>query len=85
MREKIDLYLNRWSKQGYSDGIPDEVPDELMRLGLAPSYKAIAMAILKNDLTFSSLGFTGTTSAWYSELKRIELEDRGCIKQMRLL
>jgi len=85
MRLKIKKYIDQWRNQGYSDDIPDEVPDVLMRLQLAPSYKAIALAILRNDVTLSSLGFSGTPTPWYIELKRIELEDRGDIKQIRLL
>jgi predicted phosphoadenosine phosphosulfate sulfurtransferase len=61
---------------GYPDDIPDEVPNELMRLGLAPSYRAIAVAILQNDLNFYSLGFASPTSPWYSALKRIEIAAR---------
>lgn len=85
MEKKIQEYVKEWRKRGYSNDIPDEVPDVLMRLGLAPSYKAIALAILKNDITLSSLGYSGTPSSWYGELKRIELEERGEIKQMRLI
>ena len=85
METKILKYITQWRNQGYLTDIPDEVPDRLMQLQLAPSYKAIALAILKNDVSLGSLGFTGTPSAWYGELKRIELEDRGEIKQIRLL
>jgi len=85
MKAKIGTYITQWSRQGYADGIPDEVPDILMRLRLAPSYKAIALAILQNDVTLSSLGFSGTPTPWYGELKRVELEERGDIKQMRLI
>jgi predicted phosphoadenosine phosphosulfate sulfurtransferase len=53
-----------------------------MALRKAPSYKAIALAILKNDIT--DLGFTPPASAWYSELKRIEIEARGGERQKRL-
>lgn len=85
MRERIQKYIDQWRSQGYSDDIPDEVPDSLMRLQLAPSYKAIVFAILRNDVTLSSLGFSGTPTQWYSELKRIELEERGDIRQMKLI
>ena len=47
-----------------------------MKLGLAPSYKAIALAILKNDNNFESLGFTAPVSRWYSAIKRVEIEQR---------
>lgn len=73
---RVDQYLQTWSLCGYPDGIPDEVPDALMRLNLAPSWKAIAIAILKNDLQFTSLGFPAPQSGWYSALKRVEIEAR---------
>jgi predicted phosphoadenosine phosphosulfate sulfurtransferase len=74
--KKIEQYLNTWKSQGYSEGIPDEVPSELARLRLAPSYKAIATAILSNDLHFVSLGFTTTPSQWYAALKKVEIAER---------
>lgn len=69
-------YLHKWSLQGYPVDIPDEVPDSLLRLGLAPSYKAIAMCILRNDIQLLGLGFSGQNSDWYCALKRIELDAR---------
>lgn len=44
-----------------------------MQLKKAPSYRAVCIAILKN-----SLGDLGElpVSAWYSELKRIEINAR---------
>ena len=74
--KRVRAYIQTWKARGYSDDIPDEVPKELMRLGLAPSYKAIAIAILQNDLQFTSLGFAPKDSPWYSELKRLEIEAR---------
>lgn len=76
MQRRIQQYIERWIKQGYPDGIPDEVPDQLMQLQLAPSYKAIALAILKHDHACLSLGFSAPYSPWYNELKRIEIEAR---------
>ncbi len=74
--KKVELYLEHWKHCGYPDDIPDEVPDALMRLNLAPSWKAIAIAILKNDLHFTSLGFSVAHSKWYDVLKKIELDAR---------
>ena len=81
-KQKVEQYIKAWESRGYSDGIPDEVPARLMWLRKAPSYKAIALAILKNDMT--DLGYTPPVSAWYSELKRIEIEARGGERQLRL-
>lgn len=82
--KKVDLYLDHWRACGYPDDIPDEVPDALMRLNLAPSWKAIAIAILKNDLHFTTLGFSVPPSKWYSVLKKIELESRGDCKNQTM-
>lgn len=76
MRERIEEYVRTWRKRGYQDGIPDEVPGELLRLGLAPSYKAICLAILRNDYALTSLGFAPRRSSWYTALKREELSLR---------
>jgi predicted phosphoadenosine phosphosulfate sulfurtransferase len=45
-----------WESRCYFAGIPDEAPEALAKQGRAPSYKAIAMAILKNDHSLKSLG-----------------------------
>jgi len=34
-----------------------------------PSYKAIAMAILQNDLALHTLGFQPAVSHWYRSIK----------------
>ncbi len=57
MRPKIESYIEEWKKRGYSNDIPDIVPDRLMQLNKAPSYKAICVAILKNDYCLKTLGF----------------------------
>ena len=76
MRERIDRYVQEWRKRGYSTDIPDEVPSALMEDNLAPSYKAIAIAILKNDHHMTALGFSAPHSVWYDALKRIEIQAR---------
>lgn len=76
MRDKIDKYIKEWRLRGYLDDIPDEVPDALMDESLAPSYKAIAIAILRNDHHMTALGFQAPKSIWYDALKRIEIKER---------
>jgi predicted phosphoadenosine phosphosulfate sulfurtransferase len=76
MRRQIDRYMSLWISRGYPDGIPDEVPAGLMRENLAPSYKAICIAILSNDHSMSSLGFSGRKSGWYDYFKQVELANR---------
>lgn len=50
---------------------------------LAPSWKAIAIAILKNDMQMTSLGYQATESEWYGVLKQIELGKKP-LRQLRL-
>lgn len=76
MRKKIKKYIQTWKKQGYPKDIPNEVPEKLMQLKLAPSYKAICFAILRNDYPMKSLGCTPKKSKIYSELKRVEILQR---------
>lgn len=77
MKAKIASYIKTWMARGYPEDIPDEVPTALMDLCLAPSYRAICLAILKNDAPLQSLGFTPKKSAAYMAIKRIEIQRRG--------
>ena len=76
MKNKIYSYIKKWKTQGYPEDIPDTVPSVLSDKNLAPSYKAIAIAILKNDSSLKTLGFSPKKSKWYSVLKRIEIKKR---------
>jgi predicted phosphoadenosine phosphosulfate sulfurtransferase len=69
----IRKYIKQQEKRGYPEGIPDEAPSELESNQLVPSYRRICRALLKNDLTLQSLGFSKPDCAIYSSLKRIEL------------
>jgi hypothetical protein len=75
-------YVRAWVDRGYPSGIPDEVPHELMRRSLAPSYKAVALAILNNDMHLTSLGFSAPYSNWYDTIKKIEISKRKEVKKM---
>ncbi len=74
---RIAQYTETWESRGYPDGIPDEVPQALADELLAPSWKAIAVALLKNDAGLLSLGFSAPVSRYYMALKSIELGKRG--------
>lgn len=81
MIKKINAYIEFWESKCYKE-IPDEVPLVLQNENLAPSYKAIALAILKNDHSLESLGFQNKfKSDYYDLLKKIELESKGKIKK----
>ena len=54
------------------NGLPDEAPAEIF--DKVPSYKKIAIAILRNDLR--PLGIEPKASKYYSMLKRIEIDKR---------
>lgn len=60
--DKIEAYIQTWETRCYAHGIADVVPDEITKAGLAPSYKAIAMAILLNK--YSLLGIYPTGNVW---------------------
>jgi predicted phosphoadenosine phosphosulfate sulfurtransferase len=74
LRKRIENYIKDWENKCYSTGIPDEAPAEISHL--IPSYKRIAIAILKNDNSLKSLGFTPKNTESYNMLKRIELSKR---------
>jgi predicted phosphoadenosine phosphosulfate sulfurtransferase len=76
VRKRIDKYVATWKARGYPDDIPDEVPHELAKLRKAPSYKAICVALLKNDHALIALGFSPRKSVYYMLLKRLEIEKR---------
>lgn len=76
MKDKILEYIEDWKAKGYPEDIPDECPERLAALCLAPSYKAICYAILRNDVALKSLGFTPRMSPVYRAIKKIEIEAR---------
>lgn len=76
MKTQIEQYINTWERRCYKDGIPDELPDTLESLDRVPSYRKIAIAILKNDPSLKSLGFTPKESIYYGIYKRIEIAER---------
>lgn len=72
MEKRILEYIETWEQRCYGEGIPDEAPVEIF--DKVPSYKKIAIAILKNDL--SLIGIQPKKSEWYNVYKRIELDER---------
>lgn len=59
--ERVNHYIALWRRRCYSSGIPDEVPQAVADSGRAPSWKAVALCILRNDLHFYGLGFAAPT------------------------
>lgn len=54
---RVERYVLLWEGRCYSAGVPDEVPEKLASSLRVPSYKALALAILRNDHCLKSLGF----------------------------
>lgn len=77
MKEKIQSYIKEWESKCYSDGIPDEAPKRLEQLNKVPSYRKTCIAIMKNDFSLETLGFTKNKPYIYHEFKKIELQQRG--------
>jgi len=84
MKNKILNYITEWENRCYKNGIPDEAPLRLEQLNKVPSYKAIVRAIMKNDTTLKTIGFTQNKCNSYHELKRVELENRNKLTQLKL-
>lgn len=47
-----------WESRCYSDGIPEEIPALLSKTGRAPSWRDIALCLLRNDLLLKGIGFS---------------------------
>jgi len=54
---RVAEYIRLWQHRCYGSGIPDEVPHKVAQSGRAPSWRSVAMCILKNDLHLYGLGF----------------------------
>ncbi len=76
MQRKIKMYVNKWKSQGYPNGIPDSADSRLESMNKVPSYRMICIAILKNDICLTSLGFSRPNCAEYNALKKLEIEAR---------
>jgi hypothetical protein len=56
--DRVKEYVSTWESRCYQFGIPDEVPRKIAAIGRAPSWQAVAIALLKNDLNLYGLGFS---------------------------
>lgn len=80
--QKIKKYELKWRKKCYKDGIPDEVPNRINHLNLAPSWKKIALCILNNDMHLTGIGYSAKQSKFYHLIKRDEIEKRKGLKKL---
>jgi len=83
-RDLILKYVQQWKRRGYANGIPDVAPRRLEASCRAPSYRAICRAIMKNDVSMCSLGFSRPSSGWYDVIKKDELMRRGKINAAQM-
>ena len=72
MRKECFEYIRTWESRCYKDGLPDDAPVEIF--DKVPSYKTIAKAIMKNDV--SVLGIIKKPCKAYISLKRVEISKR---------
>ena len=69
-------YERIWRERCYSDGIPDELPPKLAASGRVPSWKAVALCLLKNDMQLRGLGFGRQESAVVEAIYAIEKKEK---------
>jgi len=82
IQDRLLNYVRDWESKCYLNGLPDDAPAEIF--DMVPNYRRIALAILRNDNTLKSLGFTPPKSKYYSQLKRIEISKRAGVQQLSL-
>lgn len=56
--QRISAYVSMWESRCYEAGIPDDLPELLAKTNRAPSWKKIAVCILRNDMKLRGLGYT---------------------------
>ena len=83
MKKEIKKYIKSWEKRCYQKGIPDEIPLAIERKTNHPSYRRIAISILKNDPSLKHLGKSPKKTQIYYDLKRKELIESGKLKQIQ--
>lgn len=81
MEKFIREFVTTWETRCYADGIPDECHPDIERNRLAPSYKQIAIAVLRNDLR--PLGFVPKKSIFYDMLKKIEFIETNQLHKLK--
>lgn len=57
-QERIKVFLSKWIKQGYPNGIPDEADHFMEKKRDVPSWRRVCKCILSNDFILKGLGFT---------------------------
>lgn len=73
---RVALYIETWESRCYFDGIPDVISNKLIASGRVPSFKAIALAILRNDHNCYALGFSEGSSEMFEQILQNEKRKR---------
>lgn len=76
-KNKIARYLKWYQTRGYPDGIPDAVDAVLEQKGLAPSWRRLCKALLRNDFWCKTIGFSPTKSQAYEKYMALMRKRRG--------
>jgi predicted phosphoadenosine phosphosulfate sulfurtransferase len=79
LRKRIKTYIRKWELSGYESGMPDEAPRRLEEINKVGSYRLLCIALMKNDVTLKTLGFSRPPCKLYNQLKRAELMSKGRI------
>lgn len=75
-KNKIARYLKWYKDRGYPDGIPDSVDPVLEQKGLAPSWRRLCKALLRNDYWCKTIGFSPTKSQAYQKYMELMKKKR---------
>lgn len=75
-------FITTWEARCYLQGIPDEVPAKVAKAMRAPSYKAIALAILRNDHNLHALGFAEKDSVLVQGLLQQKARSRSLQREL---
>lgn len=70
--ERITKYCKSWERRGYIDGISQICPTNIESRNIAPSWRMICKAIMKNDYWFKSLGMSQPFSKTYGEYLKLK-------------
>lgn len=75
LTQRVKIYLETWKLRCY-DEIPETVPAGLAKTNRAPSWKSVAIAILRNDHRLISLGMPRKETELSAAIYAIGKEDK---------
>lgn len=75
-RKRVEKYIETWEARCYSDGLPDSAPIKLERSYRVPSYRNLALCLMRNDTLLLGAGLSKPPSKAYSMIKKAEISKR---------